>query len=80
VCANARRYGFKSDALFEELKYVLDHLQVPLTQLLQRTSAAIATAAGQPQQLSVLFECLRLICRIFFSLNWQDLPEYFEVS
>ena len=23
-------------------------------------------------------ESLRLICRIWFSLNWLDLPEYFE--
>ena len=25
-----------------------------------------------------LFAALRLLCRIFFALNWQDLPEYFE--
>ncbi|KAG5184186.1 Cse1-domain-containing protein [Tribonema minus] len=72
------RYGFKSDALMMELKYVLEHLAAPLTELLQQTSQAVAAAAGQPQQLATLFECLRLICRIYFSLNWQDLPEYFE--
>ena len=27
---------------------------------------------------SLISESLRLICRIWFSLNWLDLPEYFE--
>lgn len=63
-----------------ELKYVLENVQAPLTSLLQSITAAIAAAVEQAQQLATLFDCLRLICRIFFSLNWQDLPEFFEVK
>ena len=29
-------------------------------------------------KLKSYFESLRLICRIFFSLNYQELPQYFE--
>lgn len=36
-----------------------------------------AKADDQGKLLNVM-ETLRLCCRIFFSLNWQDLPEFFE--
>lgn len=71
------RYVFKSDALFTELLYVLGLLSAPLTELFQKTSMALSSGCS-PQQLQVMFEALRLMARIFFSLNWQDLPEFFE--
>lgn len=41
-------------------------------------SAGIQSNAGNPELLHRLFSCLRLICRIFYSLNSQELPEVFE--
>jgi len=29
-------------------------------------------------RLVTLTESARLVCRVFFSLNWQDIPEFFE--
>ena len=42
-------------------------------------SAAIDANAANLELLVNLFKCLRLICRIFFSLNSQELPEVFEI-
>ncbi|CAI5953901.1 unnamed protein product [Closterium sp. NIES-65] len=38
----------------------------------------IAANQDKPDTLRVLLNCQRLICRIFFSLNSQELPEVFE--
>ncbi|KAF0694245.1 hypothetical protein As57867_014805, partial [Aphanomyces stellatus] len=69
------RHAFKSDALYKELLYCLQQFQEPLlilftamTQKLQHPDASLPQVAT----------ALRTMCRIFFSLNWQDLPEYFE--
>jgi len=37
-----------------------------------------AAKANDKGRLVVVMETMRLCCRIFFSLNWQDLPEFFE--
>jgi exportin-2 (importin alpha re-exporter) len=72
------RQAYKSDALYKELKYVLDTFVAPLLSLLREVSAGITANAGNPELLHSLFACLRLICRIFYSLNSQELPEVFE--
>ena len=72
------RYKVKSDALFKDLLYVLQQLQEPLLLLFKNISAAVDTYANDSVQLKPRIASLRCICRIFFSLNWQDLPEYFE--
>jgi exportin-2 (importin alpha re-exporter) len=72
------RYTFKSDELFLELKYVLDNMQAALTELFTRTGASLAAVRGQREPSLKLLRILRLAARIFFSLNWQDLPEFFE--
>lgn len=76
------RYVFRSDEIYRELKYCLDNFQEPLLRLftLTWTGVETATAAGTAtkQALAGPLEALRLMARIFFSLNWQDLPEYFE--
>jgi exportin-2 (importin alpha re-exporter) len=50
----------------------------PLTQMYCSTGAAVASLAGDAQQLTLAIESLRLMSRVFFSLNWQDLPAFFE--
>ncbi|CAM9356549.1 unnamed protein product [Phaeothamnion confervicola] len=65
------RYVFKSDELYEELAYVLKHVQAPLLELFRRTSEAAMAPSNDTARLTTLFEALRLMARIFFSLNWQ---------
>jgi exportin-2 (importin alpha re-exporter) len=72
------RYVEKSDDLYEILVYCLTALQEPMTQKFEQLSAAVDSCPDNKEQLTHLLECLRLIARIFYSLNWQDIPEYFE--
>eukprot|EP00946_MAST-07B_sp_MAST-7B-sp1_P003469 g3469.t1 len=81
------RYVGKSDALFTQLLYIfgifcgpmLQHFSHLVAQLPNLQSQPANAAAGQrkPPYASCL-EALRTLSRIFFSLNWQDLPEAFE--
>lgn len=72
------RYVEKNDALYEVLLYCLQLLQEPLTNVLELLSNTIDTCPSDPKQLTIILEILRLVARIFYSLNWQDIPEYFE--
>lgn len=72
------RYVQKSDDLYRDILYVLQILQQPLLDLFKSISQSLTTLVNDSVQLIPRFESLRLICRIFFSLNWQELPEYFE--
>ncbi|KAL1191616.1 Exportin-2 [Cardamine amara subsp. amara] len=75
------RYQYRTDDLFTDIKYCLDNFAAPLTEIFQKTSSLIDSAAssgGSAAILKPLFECQRLCCRIFYSLNFQDLPEFFE--
>lgn len=47
-------------------------------QFLQATHGLCATHANNPEALRVIYSSLLLICKIFYSLNFQDLPEFFE--
>ena len=74
------RYVQRSDALYSDILYVLQRLQIPLTQLFTK----LISELEQPQLandilgLTNRLNALRSINRIFYSLNYQDLPEYFE--
>lgn len=72
------RYVYKTESLFAQLKFCLDGFQIPLLHTFQGNFTAIQGMAGNKAALEVLLETQRLMARIFFSLNWQDLPEYFE--
>uniref|UniRef100_A0A069DXB6 Exportin-2 n=1 Tax=Panstrongylus megistus TaxID=65343 RepID=A0A069DXB6_9HEMI len=72
------RYEFKAQALWEEIKFVLDTFAKPLTDLLVATHNLTATHANNPEALRIIYSSLLLICKIFYSLNFQDLPEFFE--
>ncbi|CAK9136910.1 unnamed protein product [Ilex paraguariensis] len=75
------RYQFKSNDLLLDLKYCLDNFAKPLLDMFKRTSGLIDSWAslGQPvEKLRQYIESQRLSCRIFYSLNFQDLPEFFE--
>lgn len=72
------RYVRRSNELYEVIIYSLEQFQEPLLLLFAQTGKAVEGYANDKQQLVPRFEALRLMCRIFFSLNYQDLPEFFE--
>ncbi|GMH13605.1 hypothetical protein Nepgr_015446 [Nepenthes gracilis] len=75
------RYQYSTTDLLLDLKYCLDSFAAPLLQVFLQTAAVIDSAAssGTPvATLKLLFESQRLCCRIFYSLNFQELPEFFE--
>ena len=74
------RYVQRSDALYADILYVLQRLQEPLTRLFVGITSRLdgAEAAGDVAGLVAQLSALRSINRIFYSLNYQDLPEFFE--
>ncbi|XP_013392987.1 exportin-2-like [Lingula anatina] len=72
------RHEFKSQELWTEIKFVLDNFAAPFTELFKATMELATKHASDPKALKVIFSSLVLICKIFYSLNFQDLPEYFE--
>lgn len=72
------RYEFKSQSLWEEIKFVLDKLAKPLTDLLTATMNLTQAHANNADALKVIYGSLVLVCKVFNSLNSQDLPEFFE--
>lgn len=71
------RYEFKSQKLWAEIKFVLDTLSSPLTTLFDATMKSIDQITNT-DELSIKYEAVLLITKIFYSLNYQDLPEFFE--
>ncbi|XP_059055862.1 exportin-2 [Achroia grisella] len=74
------RFEFKSQKLWEEIKHVLDNFAKPLTDLFMATLDLATKHADNQQALRVIYGSLVLICKVFYSLNYQDLPEFFEDS
>uniref|UniRef100_A0A8C5CJJ2 Exportin-2 n=1 Tax=Gadus morhua TaxID=8049 RepID=A0A8C5CJJ2_GADMO len=72
------RHEFKSNELWLEIKLVLDTFAAPLTELFKATIELCQTHAKDINALKVLFSSLTLISKLFYSLNFQDLPEFFE--
>ncbi|XP_022913677.2 exportin-2 [Onthophagus taurus] len=72
------RYEFKSNELWTEIKYVLEKLAQPLTDLLLATLNLTQVHAQDANALKIIYSSLVLMCKVFYSLNSQDLPEFFE--
>ncbi|KAJ4823621.1 hypothetical protein Tsubulata_039712 [Turnera subulata] len=76
------RYQYKTNDLLLDLKYCLDGFAAPLLEIFLRTAAlidsAVASGGCSLDDLKTYFESQRLCCRIFYSLNFQELPEFFE--
>jgi len=72
------RYVARSDELYTTILYSLKHVQAPLLQLFTETGNAVDAYANDPAQLTPRLESLCKMCHIFYSLNYQDLPEFFE--
>ncbi|XP_059634392.1 exportin-2 [Cornus florida] len=75
------RYQFNTNDLLLDLKYCLDIFTDPLLKFFKRTASlldSVVSSGGAAANLRPLVESQRLCCRIFYSLNFQDLPEFFE--
>ncbi|KAL0347719.1 UNVERIFIED_CONTAM: Exportin-2 [Sesamum calycinum] len=76
------RYQFKTNELLLDLKYWLDSFAKALLEVFKRNAGFIDQAVGsRAVDVSVLksyVESQRLCCRIFYSLNFMELPEFFE--
>jgi len=72
------RYVRRSDELYTVIIHSLEKFQEPLLVLFIQMGKAIEGFANDKAQLVPRMEALRLMSRIFYSLNYQDLPEYFE--
>lgn len=68
----------KSQKLWEEIKFVLDNFAAPFTELFKSTMDLAKAQANHKDNLKIIFGSLLLISKIFYFLNYQDLPEYFE--
>ena len=72
------RYVARSDELYTVIHYTLQGIQAPLLATFKMLGQAVDATPNDRTRLTTHFEALRLISRIFFSLNYQDLPEFFE--
>ncbi|XXG74047.1 hypothetical protein AAC387_Pa07g2868 [Persea americana] len=72
------RYEYKTNDLLLDLKYCLDGFAAPLLEIFLKTASLIPANLNSADTLRPLIESQRLCCRIFYSLNFQELPEFFE--
>ena len=77
------RHGYWTDDLKLDLRYCLDNFSVQLLQLFSHTASLIdsGVSSGPPAaNLKPLFESQRLCCRIFYSFNFQELPDLLKIT
>ncbi|KAI9288300.1 putative importin-alpha export receptor [Umbelopsis sp. AD052] len=72
------RSQFRTDTLFMDIKYVLDNFCEPYRQLFATTDKLITDYANDAAALQILSQSLLLLVKIYYDLNCQDLPEFFE--
>ncbi|KAF5399333.1 Importin alpha re-exporter [Paragonimus heterotremus] len=74
------RHECAGNELFREMKAVIDQFGAPLTELAKNLLALVvgSQCVTNGTSLAPVFHCLLLVCKIFLSLNCQDLPEFFE--
>lgn len=64
---------FRSDELFLEIKLVLDQFAVPYLQLMAETNRQIQETGNLGW-----LKTMSLLVKLFYDLNCQDIPEFFE--
>jgi exportin-2 (importin alpha re-exporter) len=74
--AISRKYRTAShtDELWAEINMVLKHTHDRLLHTQTTCLAAMEANAGNKQALEVIFQTLELIARIYYDLNYQDIP------
>jgi exportin-2 (importin alpha re-exporter) len=78
--AISRKYRTAShtDELWNEIAMVLSHTHDRLLATNQKCLAAMAANAGNKAALEAVFSTLDLVARVFYDLNYQDIPASFE--
>ncbi|CEP62978.1 importin-alpha export receptor LALA0_S06e08240g [Lachancea lanzarotensis] len=69
---------FRSDELFLEIKFVLDKFASPFLALLQSVDEQITASTADAAKLTLLFDVLLVLIKLYYDLNCQDIPEFFE--
>lgn len=74
---------FRSDELFLEIKIVLDAFSVPFLNLLKNVDEKISNIKNDntietKDNLTLLFDILLLLIKLYYDFNCQDIPEFFE--
>ncbi|CAH8862787.1 unnamed protein product [Trichobilharzia szidati] len=74
------RHECAGSELYTEMKLVIGQFGAPLTELAKNLLALVVGGSQNmdPSRLVTALQCLLLVCKIFLSLNCQDLPEFFE--
>ncbi|KAJ2236393.1 importin-alpha export receptor [Coemansia sp. RSA 1286] len=72
------RSAFRSDRLYTKINYVLGQFTDAYMQVFVTTDRLIDQHAGDAAALGVLLHSLMLLCQIYYDLNCQDLPPFFE--
>eukprot|EP01129_Flabellula_baltica_P010761 TRINITY_DN4587_c0_g1_i1.p1 TRINITY_DN4587_c0_g1~~TRINITY_DN4587_c0_g1_i1.p1 ORF type:complete len:967 (-),score=208.33 TRINITY_DN4587_c0_g1_i1:132-3032(-) len=78
ACCHRYRSVFTSDDVIRELLYILNEFQEPMLQIFNYTVNSISEQAQNEQALKILFTSCKLLINIFYTLNYIELPEYFE--
>ncbi|KAK7073145.1 hypothetical protein SK128_011362 [Halocaridina rubra] len=75
-----RRYEYenKSEELWREILFVLNNFAQPLTNLFVELMKFAAENANNAAALKMILSSLVTVGKLFFALNSQDLPEFFE--
>ncbi|XP_066597006.1 exportin-2 isoform X2 [Prorops nasuta] len=71
-------YEFENQTLWTEIKFVLDMFAKPFTELFKLTVALTKAHENNLEALKILYNTLVLASDVFYSLNYQDFPEFFE--
>ena len=72
------RNQFKSDEILIQLKAILESFQQPLLEIFMKMHQFVLENREKPEQVVYGFKALVYIAKIFFSLNFVDIPEFFE--
>eukprot|EP01134_Creolimax_fragrantissima_P002887 CFRG2887T1 len=75
---NHYTYEFKSDKLWSEILVALTEFAQPLTDITLKMISILPSHASDQTTLTTVFTLLQSSLEIFYSLNYQDLPEFFE--
>ncbi|KAJ1743100.1 importin-alpha export receptor [Coemansia sp. RSA 1086] len=72
------RSEFRSDKLYSKINYVLNEFTDAYLQVFVTTDKLIDEHANNREALKMLLHSMMLLCQIYYDLNCQDLPPFFE--
>ncbi|KAJ1977879.1 importin-alpha export receptor, partial [Dimargaris verticillata] len=72
------RHAVRTNDLFRVINLIMDQFAGPYTQVFKATDELIEKYRDNQEALQTLLPAMLLLIKIFYSLNVQDLPMYFE--